>query len=424
MDGRDGFQTRPCQQKSLYMMRVGLIFAVVSMCLCACAHADCPGNDLNSDCRIDANDLRILAEAWLGDPNTPADLNGDRQVNQADLAALAAQWRQTGCPIVINEVLAHAHANAPDWIELYNTSRIPVDIGGWMLSDREDDLGRFQIAAGAILEPFGYIVFYENTHFRNPLNPDTRTPFALSENGETLYLYSGYDEVYPDYLAEARLGPSETFYSLGRYRTSTGEYSYVKMSELTPGDRNAYPFVGPVIINEIMYHPTGDADAEYVELLNIDDGPVTLFDFISMEPWRFTDDSGIDFRLPSDNPVTLEKGEYLLLVRDAAAVRKQGVKAGVRILEWGSGKLANQGEDLYLLKPGDVDLMGTRYWIKIDRVNYSDGAHPENFAKNKDPWPAAADGLGLSLNRLFTRKYGNDPNNWQATLPTPGSAND
>jgi hypothetical protein len=406
------------------MMRVGLTFAIASLWLCACARADCPDNDLNSDCRVDANDLRILADAWLGDANTPADLNHDKQVNQADLAILATQWGRTGCPIVINEVLAHAHADAPDWIELYNTSRLPVDIGGWMLSDRADDLGKFRVAAGTIVEPFGYVVFYENTHFRNPLNPDTQTPFALSENGETLYLWSGDDEVYPDYLAEARLGPSETWYSFGRYRTSIGEYSYVALSEMTPGARNAYPRVGPVIINEIMYHPTGDPDAEYVELLNIGDGPVTLFDFVSMEPWRFTDGSGIEFRFPTDDLVTLEPGEYLLLVRDAAAVRLRGARPGVKMFPWGAGKLANEGEDLYLLKPGDVDTAGTRYWIQVDRINYSDGRHPQHFAKNKDPWPIEADGLGLSLNRLFTRKFGNDPNNWQATIPTPGSAND
>jgi len=406
------------------MMRVGLILAVLSACLCACAHADCPKGDLNCDCRVDAADLRILAESWLGDANSPADLNRDGHVNQADLAVVAAGWGQTGCPIVINEVLAHAHADAPDWIELYNTSSIPVNIGGWMLSDREDDLGRYQIAADTILEPFGYVVFYENTHFGNPLDPSTRTPYALSENGETLYLFSGDDQVFPGYLAEAPLGPSETFYSFGRYLKSTGVYSYVTMSELTPGMANAYPRVGPVIINEIMYHPAADADAEYVELLNIDDGPVTLFDFVAMEPWRFTDKSGIDFWFPSDDPVTLEKGEHLLLVKDAAAVRRRGVRAGVRMMQWDSGKLANQGEHLFLLKPGDVDLAGIRYWIEVDSLDYSDGGHPENFPKKIDPWPVAADGSGPSLNRLFPRKYGNDPNNWQATIPTPGSAND
>lgn len=406
------------------MMRVELILAVLSACLCACARADCPQGDLNRDCRVDAADLRILAESWLGDANSPADLNRDGHVNQADLAVVAAGWGQTGCPVVINEVLAHAHANAPDWIEIHNTSSVRVNIGGWMLSDREDELGRYQIAAGTILEPFGYVVFYENTHFGNPLNPNTRTPFALSENGETLYLFSGDDKVFPGYLAEAPLGPSETFYSFGRYLKSTGVYSYVTMSEMTPGLANAYPLVGPVIINEIMYHPAGDADAEYVELLNISDGPVTLFDFVVMEPWRFTDNSGIDVRFPTDVPVTLEKGEYLLLVNDAAAVRRRGVRAGVRMMQWDSGKLANQGEHLFLLKPGDVDVAGIRYWIEVDSLEYSDGGHPEKFLKKVDPWPVAADGVGPSLNRLFPRKYGNDPNNWQATIPTPGSAND
>ncbi|MBN1506342.1 MAG: lamin tail domain-containing protein [Sedimentisphaerales bacterium] len=407
------------------MMRFGLILTVLGAGLCACARADCPEGDLNSDCIVDATDLRLLAQAWLGDSNTSADLNRDAHVNQSDLAILAGQWDQAGCPVVVNEVLAHAHANAPDWIELHNLSSLAVDIGGWMLSDRKDDLGRFHIAAGTTIDPFGYIVFYESTHFGNPLNPDTWTPFALSENGETVYLYSGEDRVYPGYLAEAQLGPSETFYSFGRYRKSTGQYRYVTLSELSPGARNAYPRVGPVIINEIMYHPASDADAEYVELLNIDEGPVTLYDFAMMEPWRFRDDSGIDFWFPSDNPVTLESGEHLLLVKDAATMHKRyKLPSGVRMMTWGSGKLANQGEHLYLVKPGDVDTAGIRYWIEVDSLEYSDGNHPEAFPKNVDPWPVAADGHGPSLSRLFPHKYGNDPNNWQATIVTPGSTND
>jgi len=406
-------------------MKSRLILAILAACLCACAFADCPQGDLNKDCTVDAADLRLLAQSWLGDANSPADLNDDALVNEADLAVVAANWGQTDCPIVINEVLAHAHANAPDWIELYNTSNTRVNIGGWMLSDRADELDKFQIAKGTVVEPFEYIVFYENTHFGNALNPDTRTPFALTENGETLYLYSGEDKVFPGYLIEAPLGPSETFYSFGRYQTSIGVYSYVTMSELTPGLPNAYPRVGPVIVNEVMYHPASDADAEYVELLNIDEGPVTLFDFVVMEPWRFKDNSGIDFRFPVDVPVTLAKGEYLLLVKDEAEVRRRyKIPTGVKMMAWDSGKLANQGEHLYLLKPGDVDAAGTRYWIEVDSIEYSDGNHAENFPKKVDPWPRLADGSGPSLNRLFPRKYGNDPNNWQATIPTPGSAND
>lgn len=402
------------------------IFVLLCVCVCVCAYADLPKADLNKDCKVDAADLQVLSQSWLGDANSPADMNRDGLVNQADLAAVAAAWGQTGCPIVINEVLAHAHANAPDWIELYNASNVSVDIGGWTLSDRDDDLGRFQIAAGTILGPFEYVLFYENTHFGNTLNPGTRVPFALSENGETLYLYSGDDKVFPTYLAQAPLGPSETWYSFGRHVKSTGAISYVTMSSLTPGAANAYPRVGPLVINEVMYHPANDADAEYIELLNIDEGPITLFDYATMEPWRLTDaDSSIDYRFPTDVPVTLQKGEYLLLVKDpATAYKRYKIPTTVKLLSWGSGKLANQGEHLYLYKPGDVDTLGTRYWIEVDSLQYSDGKHPDDFPGKVDPWPKAADGSGLSLNRLFPRKYGDDPNNWQATIATPGAAND
>jgi hypothetical protein len=49
-------------------------------------------------------------------------------------------------------------------------------------------------------------------------------------------------------------------------------------------------------------------------------------------------------------------------------------------------------------------------YILVDRVQYSDIT----------PWPPAADGDGMSLQRLNDTEYGNDPVNWTATTPTPG----
>jgi hypothetical protein len=81
--------------------------------------------------------------------------------------------------------------------------------------------------------------------------------------------------------------------------------------------------------------------------------------------------------------------------------------------------LANDGEKLEISKPGD-ESGGTRYYIRIDRVNYSDGWHPDNCPGDVDLWPTEPDGDGDSLNRIFPQYYGNDPNNWQAAPPTPG----
>lgn len=400
------------------------LLSIALFVLCPGACADCPPGDLNRDCRVDAADLSVFAQHWLAEVDTPADLDGSRRVDSCDLSVFATHWQEVGCPIVINEILAHAHAEASDWIELHNVSRVPVDIGGWFLSDSENELLRYEIPAGTIVDPCGYVVLYETTHFGNPFDPGVRTPFAFSENGETACLFSGDDPVFPRCLVTVPFGASETGSSFGRHRRSTGTCDFVTMREATPGRDNAYPLVGPVVINEIMYHPATDSDAEYVELLNVSNGPVTLFDFAALEPWRLLDDSGISLWFPVDEPLTLAAGEHLLLARDEASLAPYQVPVDAKVLYWGSGKLANEGENLVLVKPGDVDDGGTRYWIEVDRVRYSDGAHPEELHDGMDPWPREADGQGPSLNRLFPSRYGNDPNNWQATIPTPGAVND
>ncbi len=323
--------------------------------------------------------------------------------------------------VVINELLAHAHAEAPDWIELHNTTDSTIDIGGWFLSDSETNPMKYEIAAGTSIAPRGYVVFYENLHFGNPANPGCHEPFALSENGETLYLNSGRDGMLMDYSDEETFGASETGIAFGRYRKSTDTYNFVAMSINTPGSENAYPKVGPVVISEIMYNPaSGDQDEEYIELLNISGSYVMLAEYddenLVEVPWRLADDSnGISFDFPLDT--MLAPGECLLLVKDRNAFYSAypTVPNNVRIMEWGAGRLNNAGEKLELSKPGD-QFEGTRFYIRVDRVNYSDGSHPVG----EDPWPIDADGFGPSLIRKDPEDYGNDPENWLAANPSPG----
>ena len=86
------------------------------------------------------------------------------------------------------------------------------------------------------------------------------------------------------------------------------------MSQNTPNAANAYPKVGPIVINEIMYHEPDSGGYEYVELYNITDQPVVLkeydADFSVYIPWQFTE--GIDFVFPMDT--TIPAYGYLLVV--------------------------------------------------------------------------------------------------------------
>jgi hypothetical protein len=328
--------------------------------------------------------------------------------------------------VVINEVLANATRGTSDWIELYNPTDWPVDVGGWYLSDDADNPAKYEIAAGTVLGPYDYLVLTANGQFGNAADPGCHTPFALSQDGETLYLYSASQGALTGYGESVKFGASEPGVTFGRYLLSTGASDFPPLLKPTPGGPNAGPQVGPIVISEIMYHPDDPAEAEYVELFNAGDLDVTLYDVAAGSPWRFadgTDHPGIEVLLPSDPPVTLAPGEYLLLVADRLACQaKYSILPQIPVLEWGSGRLNSAGDTITLSRPGQVDNKGTRHWICMDRVSFSDGAHPENFAGGLDPWPVEADGQGSSLTRLAPDRYGNDPNNWQAALPSPGSA--
>ena len=329
--------------------------------------------------------------------------------------------------VVINELLANPAANAPDWIELHNTTDQAVLIGGWFLSDDANDLAKYRIAAGTTIPAGGYIVFYADKHFDNKADPGCYEPFGLSKNGETVYLHSGSAGTLTGYSQQEKFDASEPGVSLGRWQKSTGSYNFVALREPTPGAANAEPVVGPIVINEIMYRSADADDAEYVELLNISSAPVTLYDANEEAPWRFTDDPdnpGIELLFPTVEPVTLAAGEYLVLTKDLSLFNARfTVPAGVRVLAWTFGGLSNGGEKIQLSKPGEADAQGNRSWIRVDRVVYSDGLHPQDFPEGVDPWPVKANGEGMSLSRINPQTYGNDPENWRAAAPSPGQAN-
>ena len=330
--------------------------------------------------------------------------------------------------IVINEVMSHSN-EGPDWIELYNTTDDPINIGGWYLSDNNRDEPnpmKYRIADGTVINGDDYMVFYQDTDFNNPGDPGCLIPFALSENGEEACLSSHLDPnvMLTGYREVEDFGPSATNVSFGRYyRSSTDNFNFVAMDYNTPDSNNAYPKVGPVVINEIMYNPpSGNQKEEYIELYNISESAVTLWRLDKNASWKFTD--GIDYTFSSSPTVTILPDRYLLVVKDLASfTARYGSIPGVQIVEDYDGWLSNSGERLQIGMPGDTDDEGTRQYIRIDRVTYSDGSHPEDSPGGVDLWSTEADGGGKSLSRKVPSAYGNDVANWQASTPSPGAVN-
>jgi hypothetical protein len=327
--------------------------------------------------------------------------------------------------IVINEVMTHTDTYPEDWIELHNTTGSTINITGWFLSDSDNNFKRYQIGVSApvTIGPNGYKVFTEDDHFGNESDPGSDVQFALKELGETVYLCSGSGgELAGGFCATEDFGAAQNGVSFGRYTKSAAagyDVDFVSMTAATPDANNATttPKIGPIVITEIMYHPAGNSYAEYVELKNISGGTVLLDD------WRFTDeDQSIEYYIPTGT--SLGNGQYLILTKKEVALNEEFSPATVTILEWVEGRLSNAGEKIQISKPGTPEPGGFVPYIRVDRVNYSDGLHDENFRElgYNDPWPTAPDGTGHSLERKVDGNYGNDVANWQTlAVPTPGS---
>ncbi|MGJ8643033.1 MAG: lamin tail domain-containing protein [Luteolibacter sp.] len=315
--------------------------------------------------------------------------------------------------VVIQEVMANSGSTQPDWIELYNRSSAAVDISGWFLSDSASDLQKYRIPANTIIQPGQHLVFYEDLQFGTAsIDPGRIVPFAFSDDGETAYLSSAVNDELTDYRYNESFGASLTGTSLGfYYKPSSDSYNFIPLSYPTPGTTNSSPLIGPIVISEIMFEPAGSGSSEYMELLNISDESVTLYDNTHLAAWRIT--NGIEYEFPSNAPITIAPGARIILTQSITEFNANfTVPSGTEILEWTSGKISNSGETLQLSRPAAVDALNILQYARVDRVNY----------EASTPWPTNTSGTGLALARIVESDYGNDFANWFSAQATPGSA--
>jgi len=311
-------------------------------------------------------------------------------------------------PVLINELLTHTTAPQLDTIELYNPGATNVDLNGWFLTDDAKIPQKYRLPAGTVIPARGYLTFDERQ-----FNTGTsgNIAFAFSAAGETAYLFSARTNgLFTGYSHGFVFGAMFRGAAFGRYVNSIGDELFPIESTLTFGAVNSPPRVGPVVINEINYHPVPGGD-EFVELLNVTDAPVPLFDPAwPTNTWKL---QGLAYTFPTN--VTLGPSQMLVLVatNPAAFREKYAVPAAVPILGPVPGSLQNSGENLSLQVPDAPDASGVPY-VTIESIRYD----------NKAPWPANTDGGGASLQRRSALAFGNDPTNWTAANPTPGRPGD
>ena len=322
--------------------------------------------------------------------------------------------------VVINEVLAHSDLPLEDAIELHNLSQVPVDIGGWFLSDSANNLRKYRIPDDTTISPGGYVVFYEQSFLLE--NGDSGFSLSSARGDEVWLTEVDLDGAPARFADKIDFGPSANGVSLGRFPNGTGPFvTMVDLSLGSPvragqdpsltasfragkGAPNTGPLVGPIVISEIMYAPV-DGFAEYVVLKNISDVTVPFFDPANpSNTWELA--NAIEFTFPPG--FILPAGESLFVGGvELSQLRAQyELDKSIKVLGPFDGRLNNAGESVQLLRPDSPQTLppniGLVPYILVEKVKYSSTA----------PWPVMPGQGGVPIQRINLSAYGNSSSNW------------
>jgi hypothetical protein len=157
---------------------------------------------------------------------------------------LKANFVETSRPVInelcaINKsIMADEHGEFDDWVEIYNPSAYPVDLGGWYLTDNIKQAFKWKIPndqpGETTIAPGAYMVFWlDNQSWQGPRHAG----FSLSKEGEQIALVFRHDE-YVSWVDSLSFSMQSTNISYGRYPNATGDFCYLKKA--TPGSMNAF----------------------------------------------------------------------------------------------------------------------------------------------------------------------------------------
>lgn len=169
----------------------------------------------------------------------------------------------------------------------------------------------------------------------------------------------------------------------------------------------------PIVINEIMYHPSSENSLE--EFIELHNQGATV---VNLAGWKFS--SGVGFTFPN---VSIPGGGYLAVAANVSAFRAKYPAVSNVVGGW-TGMLSNSREDLDL-----DDASGQR----VDRVEYADEGDWAVRQRGRNDrgyrgwrWFAEHDGLGKSLELINPNFSNNNGQNWAPSITaqgTPGQAN-
>jgi spore coat protein CotH len=277
--------------------------------------------------------------------------------------------------LVINEIAPLGAGTG--FVELFNPTNSDVDAGGRQIRLEPESRGLFVIPADRTVEAGGFLRFHESS-----------LGFELDEITTLLLTTDG------DHFIDA-LNPRTTSAGRSTGRFPDGATNRFVFDTPTPSEPNEFDAERPVIINEIMFHPTPDgAGGEFIELFNRSTRAVDI------SGWSFT--RGVSFTFGAN--AEIPGFGFVVIAADPAETESEYDISNV-FGPW-DGALQNDAENLLIR-----DTLGN----PVDRVRYAD----------EGSWPEDADGTGRSLELIHFNLANRHGPAWRSSdgRPTPGQQN-
>ena len=271
--------------------------------------------------------------------------------------------------IVINEAYSQgkgaANPDELDWVELYNSSDKSVDVGGLVLTDKQDMTEKVTIAEGTTIAAKGYLV----------VDVDIVDGFGLSSGGDQVWLFDP-EGTQLDHVVFGAMRKEESW---SAFPDGSGEF---RLQSVTKGASNDSGEVIPpvvvadytgLVINEAYSRGKGGANPEeldWVELYNGSDESIDLGGVV------LTDKQDMIEKVTLDQGTTIAAKGYLVI--DVDIVDGFGLSSG--------------GDQVWLFDPEGTQL---------DHVEF--GAMRE-----EESWSAFPDGSDEFRMQSVTKGASND----------------